>query len=138
MFNARRTPAAPAAWWLAIPISASRGAGALAQQPSASGSSPQVQSAWLRYPSYAIDTLLLTAALMLTSVVHQYPFGNGWLTMKVALLVAYVVLGSVALKRGRTRRIRIAAFAAALLTVGFLVSVARAHHPWGIFAGLAA
>ena len=49
--------------------------------------SQYVQSAWLRYPSYAIDTLLLTAALMLTSVVHQYPFGNGWLTMKVALLV---------------------------------------------------
>jgi uncharacterized membrane protein SirB2 len=100
--------------------------------------SPHVQSAWLRYPSYAIDTLLLTAALMLTSVVHQYPFGNGWLTMKVALLVAYVMLGSVALKRGRARRVRIAAFAAALLTVGFLVSVARAHHPLGIFAGLAA
>ena len=99
--------------------------------------SPQVQSGWLRYPSYVIDTLLLTAALMLTSVVHQYPFGNGWLTMKVALLVVYVVLGSVALMRGRTRRIRIAAFAGALLTVGFLVTVARAHHPLGIFASLA-
>ena len=100
--------------------------------------SPHVQSVWLRYPSYAIDTLLLTAALMLTSVVHQYPFGNGWLTMKVVLLVLYIALGSVALKRGRTRRIRIAAFAAALLTVGFLVTVARAHHPLGIFAGQAA
>jgi uncharacterized membrane protein SirB2 len=98
--------------------------------------SPQVHSAWLRYPSYAIDTLLLTAALMLASVVNQYPFGNGWLTMKVALLVVYVVLGSIALKRGRTRRIRIAALVAALLTVGFLVTVARAHHPLGIFAGL--
>ena len=45
MFNASRTPAARAAWWLAIPISASLGAGALAQQPSASGSSPQVHQA---------------------------------------------------------------------------------------------
>jgi uncharacterized membrane protein SirB2 len=100
--------------------------------------SPHVNSAWLRYPSYCIDTLLLTAALMLTSVVHQYPFGNGWLTMKVALLVVYVVLGSIALKRGRTRRIRIAALVAAWLTVGFLVTVARAHHPLGLFLGLAA
>jgi uncharacterized membrane protein SirB2 len=100
--------------------------------------SPHVDPAWLRYPSYLIDTLLLTAALMLTSVVHQYPFGNGWLTMKVMLLVVYVVLGSIALKRGRTRRIRIAAFVAALLTVGFLVTVARAHHPLGLFQGLAA
>jgi uncharacterized membrane protein SirB2 len=100
--------------------------------------SPHVNSTWLKYPSYCIDTLLLTAALMLTSVVHQYPFGNGWLTMKVALLVVYVVLGSIALKRGRTRRIRIAALVAALLTVGFLVTVARAHHPLGLLLGLAA
>ena len=97
--------------------------------------SPQVQSGWLRYPSYVIDTLLLTAALMLTSVVHQYPFGNGWLTMKVALLVVYIVLGSIALKRGRTRQVRVVAFVAALATVAFLLSVARAHHPLGIFAG---
>jgi uncharacterized membrane protein SirB2 len=100
--------------------------------------SPHVNSTWLKYPSYLIDTLLLTAALMLASVIHQYPLGNGWLTMKVALLVVYVVLGSIALKRGRTRPIRIAAFVAALLTVAFIVSVARAHHPLGVFSGLAA
>jgi len=93
-----------------------------------------VHSAWLRYPSYAIDTLLLTAALMLTSVVHQYPFGNGWLTMKVALLVVYVMLGSIALKRGRTRSMQVAAYFAALLTVAFLYTVARAHNPLGVFA----
>ncbi len=45
MFNASRTPVARATWWLAIPISASLGAGALAQQPSASGSSLQVHQA---------------------------------------------------------------------------------------------
>ena len=54
--------------------------------------------------------------------------------MKVVLLVVYIVLGSIAIKHGRTRRIRITAFIAALLTVGFLVTVARAHHPLGIFA----
>jgi hypothetical protein len=31
---------------------------------------------------------------------------------------------------------RIAAFVAALATVGFLVTVARAHHPMGLFATL--
>jgi uncharacterized membrane protein SirB2 len=92
----------------------------------------------LRYASYGIDTLLLTAALMLTTVIHQYPFTTGWLTMKVVLLVVYVVLGSIALKRGRTRRARALAFAAALLTVAFLYSVARAHHPLGVFAALSA
>ena len=98
--------------------------------------SPRVHSPWLKYPSYTVDTLLLTAALMLTTVIHQYPFQTGWLTMKVALLVVYVVLGSIALKRGRTQTVRVVALVAALLTVGFLFTVARAHHPLGIFAML--
>jgi uncharacterized membrane protein SirB2 len=46
----------------------------------------------------------------------------------------YIVLGSIALKRGRTRRVRVAAFASALLAAAFLVSVARAHDPLGLFA----
>jgi uncharacterized membrane protein SirB2 len=98
--------------------------------------SPHVHSPWLKYPSYLVDTLLLTAALMLTTVIHQYPFQTGWLTMKVFLLVVYVVLGSIALKRGRTLAVRVVALAAALLTVAFLFTVARAHHPLGIFATL--
>ena len=96
--------------------------------------SPRVQSPWLSYTSYGVDTLLLTAALMLTSIIHQYPFQTPWLTMKVVLLVLYVVLGSIALKRGRTRGIRVTAFVAALLTVAMLFTVARAHHPLGFLA----
>lgn len=92
------------------------------------------QAAPVRYVSYTIDTLLLTAALMLTSIVHQYPFVNGWLTMKVVLLVVYVVLGTIALKRGRTQRSRAIAYFAALATVGFLFTVAIAHHPLGFLA----
>jgi uncharacterized membrane protein SirB2 len=98
--------------------------------------SPWQQNVVLRYLPHAVDTVLLTTALMLTSVIHQYPFAAGWLTTKVVLLVAYIVLGSIALKRGRTKQIRVAAFVAALVTIGYLVSVARAHHPLGIFAGM--
>jgi len=89
----------------------------------------------LRVLPHVIDTVLLTTALMLTTVVHQYPFVQGWLTVKVVLLVVYILLGSIAIKRGRTRPIRIAAFVAALATVGFLFTVARAHHPLGFLAG---
>jgi len=52
----------------------------------------------------------------------------------VLLLVAYVALGSVALRPGRTRGVRIAAFVAALATVRFLVTVARTHSPLGVFS----
>ena len=89
----------------------------------------------LRYLSYSIDTVLLTAALMLATILHQYPFVHTWLTVKVLLLVVYVVLGSLALKRGATRTIRAACFIAALLVYAFIVSVARAHHPLGIMRG---
>jgi uncharacterized membrane protein SirB2 len=88
----------------------------------------------LRYLSYTVDTVLLTAALMLATILHQYPFVHGWLTVKVLLLVVYVVLGSLALKRGRTPALRAWCYFAALAVYLFIASVARAHNPWGIFA----
>lgn len=91
----------------------------------------------LRYLSYTIDTVLLTAALMLATLLHQYPFVHGWLTAKVLLLVGYILLGSYALKRGRTRAARAWCFVAAILLYVFIASVARAHHPLGAFARIA-
>jgi uncharacterized membrane protein SirB2 len=87
----------------------------------------------LRYMSYTVDTILLTAALMLATILHQYPFVHGWLTVKVLLLAVYVMLGSFALKRASTRKARVLFWVAALGVYGFIISVARAHHPWGIF-----
>ena len=91
----------------------------------------------LRYLSYAIDTTLLAAALMLMTIVQQYPFVHGWLTVKILLLVVYIVLGTYALRRGRTRKLRIIYWVSALLIFGFIVTIARAHHSIGIFAQLA-
>ena len=86
----------------------------------------------LRYLSYTIDTVLLTAALMLSTILHQYPGVHAWLTVKVVLLIVYVVLGSFALKRGRTPRVRLGTWLAALVVYAFIVSVARAHDPLGL------
>lgn len=91
----------------------------------------------LRYLSYTIDTVLLTAALMLLTALKLNPFVVPWLSVKLALLVVYVVLGSLALKRARTRRARAICYAAALATFGFMYFVARAHHPLGLLQGLA-
>ena len=86
----------------------------------------------LRYLTYTIDTILLTAALMLATMLRQVPFVHGWLTMKVCLLVVYIGLGTFALKRARTRRAQAWFYVAALAVYLFIVSVARAHHPLGI------
>lgn len=90
----------------------------------------------LRYASYTIDTVLLTAALMLATILHQYPFVHAWLTVKVGLLVVYIVLGSLALKRAPSSRARWLSYLAALGVFASMLSIARAHHPLGIFARL--
>lgn len=88
----------------------------------------------VRYLTYSVDTTLLVAALMLTTIIHQFPFVDGWLTVKVLLLIVYIGLGTFALKRGRTKNVRIGAWVAALAVFAFIVSVAVAHNPLGIFA----
>jgi uncharacterized membrane protein SirB2 len=90
----------------------------------------------LRYASHAIDTTLLTAALMLVTLLHQYPFVQAWLTVKVLLLVVYIALGTFALKRGRTRAIRATSYVAALTVFLFIVSVAHLHDPWGALGAI--
>jgi uncharacterized membrane protein SirB2 len=87
----------------------------------------------LRYLTYTVDTVLLTAALMLATLLRQYPFVHGWLTAKVLLLVVYIVLGSFALKRARSQRVRALCFVSAIAVYLFIVSIARAHHPMGLF-----
>ena len=85
----------------------------------------------VKWFSYTVDTALLTAALMLLTILPWAMFGNGWLLLKVMLLVAYVVLGVFALRRGRTRRTRAISYVAALLVFGAIYGIARAHHPLG-------
>jgi uncharacterized membrane protein SirB2 len=90
--------------------------------------------AWpIRALSYTVDTTLLTAALMLMTVVRQYPLVDNWLTMKVILVLVYIYLGYMALW-GATERVRWLSLGAAALVYGFIVSIARAHNPLGIFA----
>jgi uncharacterized membrane protein SirB2 len=90
----------------------------------------------VRFLSYGIDIVLLSAALMLLTVLPSTMFANGWLWAKLGLLVVYIVLGSLALKRGRTTNIRRASFVAALLTYVAILTIARAHHPLGAFNAL--
>ena len=85
----------------------------------------------LRFLSYGIDTLLLSAALMLLTILPHAMFANGWLTVKLVLVVVYIVLGSVALKLGRTARARTIAFVAALTVYLGIIAIARTHHPMG-------
>jgi uncharacterized membrane protein SirB2 len=84
--------------------------------------------------SYVIDTMLLAAAVLLTIIIHQYPLVQAWLTVKLLLLIVYILLGILALRRGKTRWTRGGYLLAAVLVYGFIVSVAIAHNPLGLFS----
>ena len=96
--------------------------------------SKYLRTKWLRIIPHCIDTILLTSAILLTTIIQQYPLMNSWLTMKLICLIIYIILGSLALKRGKTKKIRIIAFISAIFIFLFMYSVARYHHFLGFLA----
>jgi uncharacterized membrane protein SirB2 len=98
--------------------------------------SPLLRSPVLKVAPHVVDTLLLASALWLVHVLHLPFFQTPWLLAKVAGLVAYIALGSLALREGRPRAVRAAAFIAALVTVAWIITVAIRHDPLGFLAFL--
>ncbi len=94
--------------------------------------SPRLQARWVKILPHVNDTILLASGIGLAVLLRQYPFVNGWLTAKLLALLAYIALGTIALKRGKTRPIRITAFLLALAVFAYLVAVALTHQvlPW--------
>ena len=91
--------------------------------------SPLLARRWVRVVPHVNDTVLLAAAIWMTILLEQYPGTHAWLTAKVAGLIIYIGLGMVALRHGRTRRVRLAAWIAAQLVFAYIVAVALAHDP---------
>ena len=95
------------------------------------GRSGLAMTAPLRYTSYGVDTILLSAALALLAILPGAMFANGWLLSKLAVLVVYVGFATFALKRGRTPRTRTICFGLALLAYVTIISIAYTHQPLG-------
>ena len=87
----------------------------------------------MRVAPHVNDTVLFISALTLAAIVGQYPFVTGWLTAKVVGLVVYILLGHIALRRGRNRTERTVAFVAALSVLGYILAVARCRDPLACF-----
>lgn len=88
-----------------------------------------LQRRWVKIAPHAVDTLLLASALVMVFWSAQYPFAQAWLTAKVVALVAYIILGTIALKRGKTKAVRLSAFLAALAVFAYIVKVALTRQP---------
>jgi uncharacterized membrane protein SirB2 len=90
---------------------------------------------WMRVTPHVVDTVLLASALALAWVGGFRPLEVPWLEAKLVGLVVYILAGTIALKRGRTPRIRALAFVTALLAFIYIISVALTKHPQGWLAG---
>ena len=72
---------------------------------------------------HIVDTLFLATGIGMLLATSLNPFAHSWLMAKFAGLMLYVLLGTVAIKRGSSRVVRIAAFIAALATFAYIVGV---------------
>lgn len=82
-----------------------------------------------RLTSMAIDTVLLSAGITLWALGGWHPWHTPWLGTKLLALLAYVLLGSWALKRAVTRQGKLVSGLAALGVVACMVGMAVRHHP---------
>lgn len=94
---------------------------------------PRLARRWARTLPHVNDTLLLMAGVTLAVWSGQYPPASAWLTAKLSALLGYILLGALALRPGRPKALRVAAWALALLVFGYMVQVATSKQPWGWF-----
>jgi len=94
--------------------------------------SPLLSAKPVRIVPHIVDTVLLASAIWLAWNLGQ--FSQGWVHAKIAGLAAYIALGTIALKRGRTKGVRAVAFVAALAAAGYIVTVALTRNPLGPLA----
>jgi uncharacterized membrane protein SirB2 len=92
---------------------------------------PRLQHRAAKTLPHVLDTLLLGSAVAILFQWGVSPFALPWLTAKIIALLVYIGLGMVALRFGSTRRVRVGAWLLALLSAGYIVSVALSKSAWG-------
>lgn len=84
---------------------------------------------FVRIAPHVIDTLFLLSGIALVSILQINALSEPWLLAKFAGLIAYIVLGTIAIKRGPTLQIRLIAFVGALSLFAYIVGVAMTKSP---------
>ncbi len=82
---------------------------------------------------HVVDTLLLVSAIVLASQWGWAALQEPWLLAKIVALLVYIGLGMVALRLGRSKRVRVVAWLAAMFVFVYIVSVAVNKNPLAFF-----
>lgn len=94
----------------------------------------RLQHRLARVLPHVVDTVLLGSALGMLVILRLSPLATPWLMAKIIALLCYIGLGMVALRLGRTPKIRATAWLLALLTALYILAVAYCKSPLGILA----
>ena len=81
---------------------------------------------------HVIDTLFLLTGIAMVVNLQLAVLQNDWLLAKFAGLLVYIVLGAIAMRRGRKLKIRLVAFAGALLAFTYILNpaITKSPVPW--------
>jgi uncharacterized membrane protein SirB2 len=96
--------------------------------------SPLLKQRWVRIAPQVVDTVLLASAIALAVQWRLSPLDQPWLMAKIIALVVYIGVGLVALRLGRTKTVRAAAWVLGMLIFAYIVSVAVTRSALGWFA----
>jgi uncharacterized membrane protein SirB2 len=91
--------------------------------------SPRLEAPWTRRLPHVVDALLFLTGLTMAVGLAISPVAHPWLAVKLVVIVIYVVIGSVALKRGRTYRQRVLALVLSVLALICIFALALSHDP---------
>ena len=99
--------------------------------------SDKLQHPVTRVLPHVVDTIFLLSGIAMLVMLSLNPLAQSWLLAKFAGLILYVLLGTVAIRRGSSLEIRTAAFVAALSMFAYVVGVAQSKSPASWLAFLA-
>lgn len=92
--------------------------------------SPRLAAGWVRVAPHVVDALLLASGIAMAVGLSISPMVHPWFAAKLAGIIVYIGLGTVALKRGRSYRVRLAALSASLIVLAYIAAVALTRNPY--------
>jgi len=82
-----------------------------------------------RIVPHFVDTVFLLAGLGMVWQLHLNPLTQPWLLAKFTGLLAYILLGTVAIKRGPTKQVRTITLVGAVAVFAYITGVALTKSP---------
>ncbi len=90
---------------------------------------PRLRHRITRVLPHLVDTGLLLSALAMLYILKLNPFAVPWLGAKIYALLAYILLGAIALKYAPGRRSQVTAFVLAIASYSYMLAVAISKSP---------